>query len=267
MEGSDAESPTVRFAALVQGPEEEIALDEAAFLLAAHASPGLDVAGQRKRLDEIAAAVPEPTLDALVRHLFDTCGFAGDVEHYGDPRNSYLDAVLDRRRGIPITLSVVTMEVGRRVGLRLSGVGMPGHFLVRHDAEPRVFLDPFAGGVALDAAGAEARFRRTAGEGAAFDPAYLAPVGPRAILARMLANLKQTARATGDLATLDWVVRLRVAVPGVLPGELAELAQAQAAQGQFHRAAAALEDLATRVDPAQAPAVLAAATRARARLN
>ena len=267
MDESDAASPTARFAALVRGPEEALPLDEAAFLVAAHAHPGLDVAAQRRRLDDLAAEVPEPTLPALVRHLFDTCGFAGDVEHYADPRNSYLDDVLDRRLGIPITLAVVTMEVGRRLGLALRGVGMPGHFLVRHDGEPPGFLDPFAGGVMLDAAGAEDRFRRIVGPAAPFDPAFLEPVGPRAILARVLGNLKSVARATGDLDTLDWVVRLRTTIPGVPPGELAELAQAHHSSGQFHRAAAALEELAARADPSQAPAVLAAAVRTRARLN
>src|SRR5687767_8200788 len=105
--------PTSRFAALVQRPEAELAtrLDEAAFLLAAHAHPGLDVDTQRARLDELAAACASPRLADVAHHLFVEQGFPGNAEDYYDPRNSYLDDVLDRRLGIPITLAVVLMEV------------------------------------------------------------------------------------------------------------------------------------------------------------
>ncbi len=122
---------TDAFIALVQGPENALHLDHAALLLAAHAEPGLDVGAQLDRIDDLAARCPAPTLDGVRGLLFEDMGFSGDTEYYSDPRNSLLDQVLDRRLGIPISLSVLMMEVGRRVGVPLEGVAMPGHFLVR----------------------------------------------------------------------------------------------------------------------------------------
>src|SRR3954468_18824427 len=105
---------TERLAALVAGPEGALPLDEAAFLVAAHAHPGLDVDAQLRRLDDLAAGVAAPHLDALRRHLFGELGFSGNDVDYYDPANSFLDDVLDRRLGLPITLAVLMMEVGRR---------------------------------------------------------------------------------------------------------------------------------------------------------
>ena len=128
--------PTARFTELVQTPEAEWALDEASFLIATHARPDLDLPAQLARLDELAAQAGEPTLDGLRRLLFRDLGFSGNEVDYYDPRNSFLDEVLDRRTGIPITLAVVMLEVGRRLGVPLAGVSMPGHFLVRDKVDP-----------------------------------------------------------------------------------------------------------------------------------
>src|SRR5204862_32917 len=122
---------TGRFADLVNGREAELPVDEAALLIAAHAYPELDVAEQLARLDALALWCFAPTLDALVEHLFVDEDFHGNADDYYDPRNSFLNDVLDRRVGIPITLSVLTMEVGRRIGVPVAGVSMPGHFLLR----------------------------------------------------------------------------------------------------------------------------------------
>lgn len=209
---------TTRFAQLVVGPEETLPLDEAALLIAAHARPGLDVDEQLRRLDVLAAEVGEPTLDGLRRLLFRDLGFGGNEVDYYDPANSFLNDVLDRRTGIPISLSVVMLEVGRRVGVPLSGVSMPGHFLVRDKVDPEVFVDPFARGALLDRRGAEARFHVIQGPGAVFDPAFLEPVGRLAIVSRMLANLEGLARSRRDAAMLRWVRRLRAtthAAPGL----------------------------------------------------
>ena len=149
---------TARFAEIVVGREAALPLDELAFLIAAHAHPDLDVADQLARLDELAAQVNDPTLDGLRRLLFRDLGFAGNEEDYYDPRNSYLDDVLDRRTGIPISLAVVMLEVGRRIGVPLSGVSMPGHFLIRDKVDPEVFVDPFARGLLLDRRGCQLRF-------------------------------------------------------------------------------------------------------------
>src|SRR5439155_5170289 len=131
-----------RFADVVG--RETVPLDEAALLVAAHDRPELDVAGELEQLDALAAGCAEPSLDGLRRHLFANLGFVGNTDDYYDPRNSFLDEVVTRRTGLPITLAVVTIEVGRRLGLALAGVGMPGHFLVRASGEPGTFLDPFA---------------------------------------------------------------------------------------------------------------------------
>jgi regulator of sirC expression with transglutaminase-like and TPR domain len=235
---------TDAFIALVQGPENALALDHASFLLAAHATPRLDVSAQLDRLDALAARCPEPTLDGLRRLLFDDLGFAGDTGDYSDPRNSFLDQVLDRRLGIPISLSVLMIEVGRRIGVPLEGVGMPGHFLVRHTAAPRVLIDPFHGGRTLDADQCADLFTTLFGTTATLPASVLEGARPRVILARMLANLKRSYLDRKDPASLMWVGRLRAAIPGVDPAEMAELAQALVNFGRFGEAADALEELA-----------------------
>jgi len=224
-----------RFRSLVTGPEAELEsrLDEAAFLVAA-AGQGHDVvwvADQLIRLDDVAAACG-PGLDGLLAHLFgqdgDAMGLGGDLESYADPRNSYLDQVLDRRLGIPITLSVLAMAVGRRTGVPLAGVGMPGHFLVRHEGEPRVLLDCFAGGRRLTSGDCEAIVQGITGPLPGFDLAWLDPVPARDIVVRILTNLRQRALATADVALLGWVAPLRAAVPGVGDGDLHLLTQLRA---------------------------------------
>ncbi|MBV8961099.1 MAG: transglutaminase family protein [Actinobacteria bacterium] len=201
---------TARFTALVAGPEAELPLDEAAFLIAAH-DHKVDVGSELRRLDELADGMRAPTVDEVRRVLFTDLGLAGDADDYYAPENSYLDAVLDRRRGIPITLTVLMMEVGRRAGVTIHGIGAPGHFLAMHGEQ---LLDPFAGGVPTQADGVH--------------PSYLAPVGPRAILARMLANLRQIYQTTGDFTSLLWVLRLRCAIPGVPDADHDQLARMEA---------------------------------------
>ena len=204
---------TERFAAVVSGPEPELALDEAALLVAAHADPDVDVDVELGRLDGLAEQVSEPTLTGVRRLLFRDLGFSGNAVDYYDPRNSYLHEVLERRTGIPISLAVVLMEVGRRLSVPLDGVSMPGHFLVRDKVDPDVFVDPFARGAILDRAGCEARFHDVHGADARFDPAFLEPVGRRVIVTRMLANLEGIAGRRGDTAMLEWVWQLQAALP------------------------------------------------------
>jgi glycosyltransferase involved in cell wall biosynthesis len=125
-----------RFVAALDRPAESVPLDEAALCIAAHADPAVDIDGYPTRLDEIAGEIRTPTLDGLVRHLYSSGRFTGNTVDYYDPRNSFLNDVIDRRLGIPITLAVVGLEVGRRIGVPLSGVGMPGHFLLRDKVDP-----------------------------------------------------------------------------------------------------------------------------------
>jgi regulator of sirC expression with transglutaminase-like and TPR domain len=267
---------TERFTALMGGSNGVASLDEAALLIAAHARPGLDVAAERSHLDDLAAGVVAPTLDALRTHLFSELGYTGNQADYYDPRNSYLDQVIERRVGIPVTLSVLMLEVGRRIGVPLSGVSLPGHFLVRDRVDPEVFVDPFARGAVLDRRATEARFRVGQHPDAAFNPAFLDPVPAAAVIARMLANLDVIATARSDRAMLEWVVRLRVAMPGAPASLHRRFSSVLAARGRFLDAAVVLEQLgaspvnASGIDASHSDAGsedLALARRLRARLN
>jgi regulator of sirC expression with transglutaminase-like and TPR domain len=256
-----------RFRELLRGPEEMLALDEAALLLAAKAHPRLDVPAQLGRLDEIAAMVEEPTLDALRDVLFERLGFRGDIDTYESPGNSFLNEVLDRRQGIPITLSVVAMEVGRRADVPLAGVGMPGHFLTRHMRRPSLFLDAFAAGRLMDEDDCAERFSQLFPAGV-FDRTYLEPIGPRAIVARMLNNLRARYMELGDQEALGWVTALRATIPDLPAGELAEHAHVLVNLGRFGEAAEAYGDLAGLVrSPDEAERLRAKASLLRARLN
>src|SRR3954468_7612247 len=198
---------TERFVAVVEQPDDDIALDEAALLIAAH-DHSVDVDARLRTLDALAAEIGAVDAVALAAELFVARGFAGNTVDYGDPRNSYLDVVLDRHLGLPITLSVLMIEVGRRAGLELHGVGMPGHFLVGVNG---AYVDPFHAGAFLTAAEARALYERSH-PGAPFQDAYLDPVGPRAVLARMLANLVHSLGARAPLAAV-WALKLRLAIP------------------------------------------------------
>ena len=203
--------PASRFADLVSGRDDALHLDEACLVVSAHAQPGLDVGPALGALDRMAEGID--SFAAWHARLFAEAGFTGDAEDYHAVENSLLDRVLERRRGMPITLAVVGMEVARRAGVPMVGIGMPGHFLVRHTEDPAWFVDAFAGGELLDAAGCEALFRKIADPGAPFRPDYLLPVTNRQIVARILANLRYTYAAAGDGANLAWVLRLQLLMP------------------------------------------------------
>ena len=205
-----------RFAALVARPD--IPLDEAALAIAAEEYPGLDAAAELARLDALAARVaarlgdvrpPLQVMIALRTVLAEEERFRGNERNYYDPRNSFLNEVLDRHLGIPITLSVLTIEVARRVGLRLQGVAFPGHFLVKCPPQPglpgEVFIDAFNGLELLGAEECTARFRAVL-HGRKFDPSYLDAVDARQILSRMLHNLKRIYVEQGDDVRALWVV-------------------------------------------------------------
>jgi len=257
---------SARFAALVQGPESDLPLDEAALLLAAHGDPALDVGAALGGLDALAARVPSPTAAGVRSLLFGELGLRGNRADYGDPRNSYLHLVIERRLGIPITLALAVIVVGRRVGVTFEGLGMPGHFLARGEG---VIIDPFDGGRELDEAGCATVFRGLFGPDAVFAPELLAPVGPRAILARMLANLRQSFAGRGDRRGLEWSTRLALDIPGLPPAEVGELARLLTNLGRFAEAADALERLAATpaVPPGESTRLRATAASLRARLN
>jgi regulator of sirC expression with transglutaminase-like and TPR domain len=191
--------PIDAFAELMGG-DDEIELDRAAFLFAAVEYPDLDVEAGLRRLDRLADLVrprlagrrpPEQVVQIVADFLHGECGFAGNPGSYYDPRNSYLNDVLDRHLGIPISLSALYLEIGRRLGLSFEGVGMPGHFMVRYlDPERPVLVDPFEGGAIVGAAECEARLQGVHGPNARLDDEMLAGVSSRMIVFRMLNNLK-----------------------------------------------------------------------------
>ena len=163
-----------RWKEIVAGPEEDIGLAEAALVIAAHEYPGLDLNAYLARIAELAETLkgrlrrdigPTDALVALNRYLFEELGFSGNTADYYDPRNSYLNEVLDRRLGIPITLSVLCIEIGRRIGLALHGVSFPGHFLVKCVVRDGVVvLDPYARGASLSLDDLQLRLKTLRGE-------------------------------------------------------------------------------------------------------
>lgn len=255
--------PTERFSEIVRRDERAIPLDEACLLIAAHAHPGLDVDAARAQLDELATIVDADDARTLAHRVFRDLGYTGNTVDYDDPRNSYLDDVLERRLGIPITLSILMVEIGRRLGIAVHGVGMPGHFLV--GAAPGEWFDPFHGGVALDEEGCRARFAETNGT-TPFERRFLHPVGPLVILDRVLANL-QRCLAARDPARAAWPTRLRLRLPEVPPARRAELAAMLGSLGRFAEAAAELDAVAGVLAGDDAERVSGAATRLRARNN
>jgi len=197
-----------RFAELMARDEAEIDLARACLMIAEDAYPGLDIDGYLGEIERFAVRLrgrlppgesAEERIVALNRFLFDELGFTGNADHSYAPRNSYLNEVLDRRTGIPITLSVLYMEIGRRIGLPLEGVSFPGHFLVRLPMRGAMLvLDPFSGGEALSEADLRERLQRVIPEGATGGvpvaelplDSFLEPASKRQILARLLRNLK-----------------------------------------------------------------------------
>lgn len=249
---------------MMRRPDAGIDLVAGALLIAAAAEPGLDPRPSLRQLEGFAEGIKD--LVGLCRRLFVELGFEGDSRNYYSPRNSLLHRVIERRRGIPITLSIVTLEVGRRAGMRLQPIGMPGHFLVR-DPQTGLYIDSF-GAAVLDRRECEALFRVASGAGPelVFSEEHTPVVGPREILARLLGNLAHVYRRNADGASLERVLRMRLAIPGVPAQEVLDLAQAMASQGRVREAAAELETRAGK-NPAEAVSFRAAARGLRARLN
>lgn len=255
-----------QFSVLASLPAADLDLAQGALLIALAGDPTVDPPRWRAELDRWAEGVSG--LDGLRRRLFGELGLRGDESNYYDPQNSFLHRVMQRRKGIPITLSVVTMEVGWRAGVPLEAVGMPGHFLVRVP-HTGVYLDAFAGGELLDEAGCERRFRAATGATGGetpFGPHLLPSVSPHAILARMLANLAVIYELRRSGPDLEWVARMRLALPGASSPEAMALANALELQGRFLDAARELEARAESM-PSAAPELLAAAHGLRARFN
>jgi regulator of sirC expression with transglutaminase-like and TPR domain len=185
---------------LLSGRSDRLDLDRAALELASIEYPQLDISPFLALLDSYAAEL-ESRLSAralgfqfvaeLNHYLFSELGFTGNAKNYYDPRNSCLNEVLTARTGIPITLSLVYMEIARRLGRPVYGIGLPGHFVVQYDdGEFSSFIDPFHGGSLLTAAECFELARRSSGEQIPDDPAFLARVDKRHMIQRMINNLR-----------------------------------------------------------------------------
>ena len=208
-------------------PETQQGLAEGALIVAAEVRPEIDVASGLEALSEIAerarplveaARTPSAAVDALNHALFELERFRGNQDQYDDPRNRFLDEVLSRRRGLPITLSVLYVEIARQLGLEAYGIGFPGHFLakvvgVSDVAEREVIVDPFFGRV-LSLDDCAERVRAAAGDHVDLDLDWLRPVSALDIYVRMLNNLKMLYLRNGDgLGALGCFDRIVVLAP------------------------------------------------------
>jgi regulator of sirC expression with transglutaminase-like and TPR domain len=211
----------VGFSSFVSQPDSELELLEGAVQIARIGYPGLEARGASAALDRLAEPLlglglrrlgPPAQARALADHLYLSMGFRGNAEAYSDPDNSFINAVMARKTGIPITLAIVYIEVARRLGIRARGVGFPGHFLVRIDDEQEtVIVDPFFRGDVLDRDALVELLQRMAPRMTLRDE-MLDPVSIRQIMARMLMNLRGVYAARGDigrlLAVLDHLIDL-----------------------------------------------------------
>lgn len=252
-----------RFSELLAGDHEDFGLVEACLLIAQDAYPRLDVDHYLGEIERMAARLRgrlPPAVDAegkviaLNQFLFEDLGFSGNADDYYDPRNSYLNEVIERRSGIPISLSILYMEIGRKIGLPLEGVSFPGHFLVRLRLRgSTLVLDPFSGGAPLSERDLRKLLRRViAGSGraglrSAADVAgelpldqFLEPAGHRQILARLLRNLKSIYREKDEPQRLLQIINRTLIVS---PEEHAELRDRGYLYERLEAFRAALRDL------------------------
>ena len=225
------------FASLVRDgrKDESIPLAQAALAIARIEYPNLDADHYLARLADLGQQVQgrlrkNPTaresIALLNRKLFEEEGLRGNREEFYDPRNSFLNDVLDRKLGIPITLSVIYMDVAGRIGFSVAGVGMPGHFLVKHyDAVAgELFIDPFNCGAILSQEDCQQRLHEGYGGQAEMQAHYLRPVTHREILSRMLNNLRQIYLKQEDASRSLAVLDLLLAIPPTCPDWLRERA-------------------------------------------
>lgn len=255
------------FAKAIAGADHEVDLFGAAMLIARIGGLAVDAHGVACQLDFIAESVRDHAGDttdagelshAIDYQLFTVRGFHGNTTDYSDPENSYLDRVLERKTGLPITLSLVYMEIAQRVGLRCDGVGFPGHFIVRcGDPDTPIFVDPFLQGARLDREELLARLRSVE-IGNASPESFLAAVTRRQILQRMLNNLHGVFRERRDMdrwhATVNLLLRIE-------PWNAALTGERGMLNYRLGKPAAALDDLERYVEATGRPRVSAGALR------
>ena len=218
------------FSELAALDEEAFPLDRAALVLATEEYPEIEIPAYLRKLDKYAAGAevligvdrsPVNMIEGLNEILFVQEGLRGNTEDYYDPRNSFLNEVLDRKLGIPISLSVIYMEVARRISFRINGVGFPGHFLVKHSTGDRdIILDPFNHGRILTLNECQELLDKVHNSSVTMNPSLLQPMGKRSIITRMLFNLKgiytQKEQYQRALAVIDKILLLNPLTPSEL---------------------------------------------------
>jgi regulator of sirC expression with transglutaminase-like and TPR domain len=238
-----------QFSKLAALPDRDLATP--ALMIAQLECPSLNPAPYLEKLDAMGAAArerlvasgcldartSETAVDVLNAYLFDEEGFTGNRDRYDDPSNSFLNEVLERRTGIPITLALVYMEVARRAGIQIEGVNFPGHFLMRLTP---LILDPFHRGARLSEHDCRRLLQKHVGDEAAFDPALLAPATKPQMLTRMLLNLKRIYVRLHSFPQARNVTELLLAVD---PPALAELRDRGLLAYHMNDFTAALRDL------------------------
>jgi regulator of sirC expression with transglutaminase-like and TPR domain len=260
-------SLTDEFREATRGRDEEVDLFGAAMLVARLGYPTLNPHAYAARLDHVAEAAanyaagarePEALAAAIDYQLFSVMGFTGNSDDYGNPENSFLNVVIDRRTGIPITLCLVYMEIAQRLGLPCEGVGYPGHFIVRcGPAESPFFVDPFHQGARLD------RHELLSGltsrsVGTTSVESYLLPVTRRQLLQRMLNNLRFAFRNTGETARWLEAVDLQLVLE---PWNASLIGERGVLQYRLGNTDAALVDLQAYVETNEPEAISAGAAR------
>jgi regulator of sirC expression with transglutaminase-like and TPR domain len=216
-----------QFTEMILRDDEFIELDRAALLIAAEEYPQLEIETYLDMLDSYARraqelggrdAEPLERIMRLTDLLFNDLGFRGNLENYYDARNSLLNDVIDRRRGIPITLSVILIEIGRRIGLNLQGVGMPGHFISKYaDDEIEILIDPYNRGQVISEERCREIFEEMYGSEQNFRRSFLSAVTKKQILTRILHNLKSIyANSKSHQKTLSVIERLLLIEPAAV---------------------------------------------------
>lgn len=218
-----AESILAQLIELSRLPDDELCLATAFLFSSMYANPSLEpheyisaldalADGARRRLDGLSS--PTQRLAAFIEYMALECGFHGNEERYYDPRNSFFHEVIETRVGIPITLSVIYMEVGRRAGVPFDAISFPFHFLISPRGIEDTFIDPYYSGRRLDRAQCEEFLAQRSNGSVEFTPRYLAPVGARAVLVRMMRNLKMAhVRAQEYVEAIDAIDVLLVWAP------------------------------------------------------
>ncbi|MFH7244770.1 MAG: SirB1 family protein [Spirulina sp.] len=235
---------------LQQAPDQ-VNLAKAALYIAQEEYPDLDIPSHLEMLNRMADTLrqqlpkttyPLKIIRTINQYFFDELNFRGNTVDYYDPRNSFLNDVLHRRVGIPITLSLVYLELAKRISFPMAGVGMPGHFLIRPTVdEMAIFVDPFHQGEVLFEQDCRDRFQQTFGDGARLNPDYLSPISPTTFVVRMLTNLKMIYLQQRNVPkAMDAINRILLIYPEAV-GEWRDRGLIHYQQGQLDKALLDLE--------------------------